>query len=69
MNHMEEPICSIEISKDESTFTAKVQTGKGRYVEFENEDIEYLLEDIYDDLQMEVEEYENLQMETEENQW
>ncbi len=53
---MEEPVCSIEITKDSSTLKAKVQSNNGRYVEFENEDIEYLLEMVYDDIQMEVKE-------------
>ncbi|MFW6197054.1 MAG: hypothetical protein ACOC5D_06955 [Thermoplasmatota archaeon] len=53
---MEEPLCQIEITQHSSGFKAKVQSNKGRYVEFENQDIEYLLEMIYDDIQMEIEE-------------
>ncbi len=53
---MEEPVCEIEISKVSSAWKAKVQSNKGRYVEFEHGDIEYLLEMVYDDIQMEVEE-------------
>lgn len=51
---MEEPICEIEISKGDSMWKAKVQSNKGRYVEFEHDDIEYLLEMVYDDVQMEI---------------
>jgi len=53
---MEEPVCQIEISKASSAWKAKVQSNKGRYIEFEHDDIEYLLEMIYEDIQMEVEE-------------
>jgi len=53
---MEEPVCEIEITKGSSAMKAKVHNNKGRYVEFEHEDIEYLLEMVYDDIQMEVEE-------------
>ncbi len=53
---MEEPVCEIEISKASSSWKAKVQSNKGRYIEFEHDDIEYLLEMIYEDIQMEVEE-------------
>lgn len=51
---MEEPVCEIEITKGSSTLKAKVQNSKGRYVEFEHEDIEYLLEMVYDDIQMDL---------------
>ncbi|MFP4142790.1 MAG: hypothetical protein ACLFSM_06120 [Thermoplasmata archaeon] len=53
---MEGPVYSIEITQDSSVFKAKVQSNKGRYVEFEDQDIEYLLEMVYDDIQMELEE-------------
>ncbi|MFO8109754.1 MAG: hypothetical protein R6U17_04430 [Thermoplasmata archaeon] len=53
---MEEPVCSIEITRNNELLTAKVQSNKGRYVEYENEDIEYLMEMIYDDISMEIEE-------------
>jgi len=52
---LEEPVCEIEITKASSEWKAKVQSNKGRYVEFEHEDIEFLLEMVYDDIQMEVE--------------
>ena len=51
---MEEPVCEIEITKASSEWKAKVQSNKGRYVEFEHEDIEYLLEMVYDDVQMDL---------------
>jgi len=53
---MEEPVCSIEIAKDGSSLVAKVQSNMGRYVEFEDTDIETLMEKVYEDVQMEVEE-------------
>ena len=53
---MEEPVCEIEITKGSTAWKAKVQNNKGRYVEFEQDDIEFLLEMVYDDIQMEVEE-------------
>jgi len=53
---MEEPVCEIEITKGSSNLKAKVQNNNGRYVEFEHEDIEYLLEMVYEDIQMEEEE-------------
>ncbi len=52
--NMEEPVCSIEIAKDGSSLVAKVQSKMGRYVEFEDNDIETLLEKVYEDVQMEV---------------
>jgi len=53
---VEEPVCEIEITKGSSSVKAKVHNNKGRYVEFEHEDIEYLLEMVYEDIQMEEEE-------------
>lgn len=53
---MEEPICSIEIVEKGDEYKAKVQSGLGRYVEYENSDLEYLMESVYEDIQMEVEE-------------
>ncbi len=53
---MEEPVCEIEITKGSKEWKAKVQNNKGRYVEFEHDDIEFLLEMVYDDIQMEMEE-------------
>lgn len=52
---MEETICSIEIIKSEEEFTAKLQSELGRYVEYENEDFENLMETVYEDIQMEIE--------------
>ncbi|MFO7792299.1 MAG: hypothetical protein R6W73_04855 [Candidatus Saliniplasma sp.] len=51
---MEEDICSIEILKQNDILKAKVQLESGRYEEYENENVEYLLEMVYDDIQMEV---------------
>lgn len=53
---MEEDICSIEIVRQNDILKAKVQLDKGRYEEYENENMEYLLEMVYDDIQMEVRE-------------
>lgn len=52
---MEETLCSIEIMKDNNLFKAKVQSGSGRYVEYENEDFENLLQQVYDDIREEIE--------------
>lgn len=53
---MEEPVCSIEIVENEDKFKAKVQSELGRYFEYENEDLENLMETVYEDLQMEIDE-------------
>lgn len=53
---MQEPLCSIEIVKKSGQLIAKVQSGKGRYVEIENDDLENLLEMIYEDIQMDIDE-------------
>ncbi len=53
---MNETVCSIEITKDSDILTAKIQSGKGRYVEIQNKDLDYLLEMIYEDISMEIEE-------------
>ncbi len=53
-NPMEEDVCSIEIIKQNDILRAKVKLDNGRYEEYENENMEYLLEMIYDDIQMEV---------------
>ena len=52
---MEETLCSIEIVKDNSTFKAKVQTSLGRYIEYKNDDFENLLQQVYEDIQEEME--------------
>ncbi|MFW5904090.1 MAG: hypothetical protein ACOC89_01830 [Candidatus Saliniplasma sp.] len=53
---MEEDVCSIEITKSNDILKAKVQLNNGRYEEYQNENMEYLLEMVYDDIQMEVRE-------------
>ncbi|MFO7992003.1 MAG: hypothetical protein R6U61_06910 [Thermoplasmata archaeon] len=52
---VEEAVCSIEIVENGSGYRAKVQSAMGRYFEFEGDDLEYLMETIYEDIQMEVE--------------
>jgi len=52
---LEETLCSIEIVKDGNGFKAKVQTSLGRYVEYHNEDFENLLQQVYEDIQEEIE--------------
>ncbi len=52
---MEETLCSIEIVKDNSSYLAKVQTSLGRYVEYENQLLETLLQQVYEDIQEEIE--------------
>ena len=51
---MEETICTIEIVKDNNSFKAKVQSGLGRYVEYENQDFENLLQQVYEDIHEEL---------------
>ena len=51
---MEETLCSIEIVKNHDSFKAKVQSGSGRYVEYENEDFENLLQQVYEDIEEEM---------------
>jgi len=53
---MEEMLCSIEISRDSHQLKAKVQSNKGRYLELQNDDLDYLLEMVYEDIQKEIEE-------------
>ncbi len=53
---MEETICSIEITRDNDLLKAKVQSDKGKYREYQTDEMEYLIERIYDDIQMEIEE-------------
>lgn len=53
---MEEPVCEIEISKGRSAWKAKIHSNKDKYLELEHDDIEYLLEMVYEDIQMDVEE-------------
>ncbi|MGM0510154.1 MAG: hypothetical protein ACQESD_03395 [Thermoplasmatota archaeon] len=52
---MEETLCSIEIVKENSSFKAKVQSALGRYVEYENADFENLLQQVYEDINEEIE--------------
>ncbi len=52
---MEETLCSIEIVKENNSFIAKVQTSHGRYIEYENQDFENLLQQVYEDVQEEIE--------------
>lgn len=52
---MEETLCSIEIVKENESFRAKVQSGVGRYIEYENDDFENLLQQVYEDIQEEIE--------------
>lgn len=52
---MEETLCSIEIVKENSSFKAKVQSSVGRYVEYENSDFENLLQQVYEDINEEIE--------------
>ncbi len=52
---MEETLCSIEILKVDSSFRAKIQIMSGRYVEYENKDFENLLQQVYEDIQEEIE--------------
>ncbi len=52
---MEETLCSIEILKVDSSFRAKIQFGEVRYVEYENKDFENLLQQVYEDIQEEIE--------------
>jgi len=51
---MEEPVCSIEIKKVSNKFKAKIQSNTGRYVEIVNDDFEYLLDMVYEDISSEV---------------
>jgi len=53
---MEETLCSIEITRNSDQLKAKVQSNKGRYVELQNDDLDYLLEMVYEDIQEEIEE-------------
>ncbi|MFW5904115.1 MAG: hypothetical protein ACOC89_00490 [Candidatus Saliniplasma sp.] len=55
MAGLEETLCSIEIVKDGKGYKAKVQTSLGRYVEYRNEDFENLLQQVYEDIQEEIE--------------
>jgi len=52
---LEETLCSIEIVKDGEGYKAKVQTSLGRYVEYRNDDFENLLQQVYEDIQEEIE--------------
>lgn len=48
-------MCSIEIVKENQSYKAKVQTGLGRYVEYQHQDFENLLQQVYEDIQEELE--------------
>ncbi|GEM_PF-2030005 len=50
----EETLVSIEIVKGNGRYTAKIQSGLGRYVEYENDDFENLLQQVYEDIQEEL---------------
>ncbi|MFP4000397.1 MAG: hypothetical protein ACLFSM_04285 [Thermoplasmata archaeon] len=50
---MEETLASIEIIKENDSYKAKIQSGVGRYVEYENDDFENLLQQVYEDIQEE----------------
>ncbi len=51
---MEETLVSIEIVKNNGAYVAKIQSGLGRYVEYENDDFENLLQQVYEDIQEEL---------------
>ncbi len=55
---MKEPICFIGITKESDLLKAKVQSNQGRYIEIENQDLDYLLEMVYQDISMEIDEEE-----------
>ena len=47
----EETICSVEINDDGEKYTAKLQaSASGVYKEYENEDLEELLEELLHDI-------------------
>lgn len=46
---MDKTLCSIEITSDNGLLKAKVR-GKNGYEEYENEDMEYLLQMVYDEI-------------------
>ncbi len=52
---MDETVCSVEIVKNDETYMAKVETGQGRYIEYENRFLENLLQQVYEDISEEVE--------------
>ncbi len=52
---MDETIASIEIIKENESYKAKIQMSSGRYMEYDDEDFEVLLQQIIDDLQEELE--------------
>lgn len=51
---MEETICSIEITEDGEMYKARVQSGQGRYKEYESEVMEDLLEKVCEDVSEEM---------------
>lgn len=50
---MEETLYRIEIHKDEDSFLGKIHTNLGSIVEFKNQTIELLLEDLINDMNLE----------------
>ena len=51
----EETICSVEINDNGDTYTAKLQaSSSGKYKEYENDDLENLLEQLCGDLSVEL---------------
>ncbi len=52
---MEETVCSIEILRNNGQLKAKVDSDSG-YEEYENDDFEYLLEMVHDNIQEDLEE-------------
>jgi len=51
----EETICSLEINDEGNIYTAKLQaSSSGVYKEYENEDIEKLVEELCHDLSVEL---------------
>jgi len=54
-NTEEESLVSIEIVRSNGSYKAKIQrSGMGRYVEYENDDFENLLQQVYEDVQEEL---------------
>ncbi len=51
---MDKTLCSIEITSDNGLMRAKVR-GKNGYQEYENEDIEYLMQMVYEEIEEEAE--------------
>ncbi len=54
---MEEPLCSVEFLRDNSTFVAKIQSDLGGLREYRSESLEEVLEQVMIDIQEEFESY------------